>query len=74
MRTTRLSQVCGRVACGAILGAGVLLTAGCYERVVGASGPGAGQYKVQERYQEDSWLDRQVYGEEAKPGTRKKPE
>lgn len=57
---------------GFVLGAAVVLSTlgGCYSRVVGASGPGASQYNVQEPYQKDTWIDEQVYGEREKRPNR----
>lgn len=56
---------------GVVLAAAVLSTlGGCYSRVVGASGPGASQYNVQEPYQKDSWIDEQIYGEREKRPNR----
>jgi hypothetical protein len=65
-----------------VVAAGVALLAcaamsGCYEKIVGARGPGADQYSVSERYQESSTLDNWIWGEDApreeyrtKPGIR----
>lgn len=57
---------------GVVLGAAMLMSTlgGCYSRVVGASGPGASQYNVQEPYQKDTWIDEQVYGEREKRPNR----
>lgn len=54
--------------CAAAALFGGLALGGCYERVVRATGPGAGQYQVQEKYQEDYWVDRQVFGEDSPKG------
>ncbi len=60
------------LAAGVVLGAAMLMSTlgGCYSRVVGASGPGASQYNVQEPYQKDTWIDEQVYGEREKRPNR----
>ncbi|MBC7835478.1 MAG: hypothetical protein H7Y88_10325 [Phycisphaerales bacterium] len=47
-------------ACGLCLVGG-----GCYERVVGAHGPGADQYNVSDPYQESSEVDRWIFGDDA---------
>ncbi|MBL0870122.1 MAG: hypothetical protein IBJ18_06040 [Phycisphaerales bacterium] len=59
-------------AAGVVLGAAALMSTlgGCYSRVVGASGPGASQYNVQEPYQKDTWIDEQIYGEREKRPSR----
>jgi hypothetical protein len=41
--------------------------AGCYERVVGARGPGAGSVRVEQPYQTDNQLDRWIFGQETTP-------
>lgn len=40
--------------------------AGCYERVVDASGPNAGSANVQPSQRSDTWLDRAVFPEKGK--------
>lgn len=49
---------------GAVI-AGVMLTlpvAGCYERTIAVRGPGAARETVQQPYQEEYWIDRQIFG------------
>jgi hypothetical protein len=48
-----------------VLGGGILMcvtAGGCYERVVGARGLGAGAYDVNQPYQENSHLDDWIFG------------
>jgi hypothetical protein len=40
-----------------------LVAGGCYQRVVGAKGLGAGAYDISEPYQENSKVDDWVFGE-----------
>ena len=40
--------------------------AGCYERVVDASGPNAGSANVQRSERSDTWLDRAVFPDKGK--------
>jgi hypothetical protein len=40
---------------------------GCYERVVGARGPGAGAVRVEQSYQTDNAVDRWIFGEQNDP-------
>jgi hypothetical protein len=55
----------GRWVLGAMFLAGTLtMLGGCYERVVGARGLGADQYKVSEPYQENSKIDDWIFGEQ----------
>jgi hypothetical protein len=63
------------VRVGSVAACGVILTAaaGCYERVVGAKGLGADQYGVQEPYQEQSAVDRWIWGDDAKDQARSGP-
>jgi hypothetical protein len=46
----------------AILACGAMLP-GCYQRVVGAKGLGAGAYDISEPYQENSKADDWLFGE-----------
>ncbi|MBY0111263.1 MAG: hypothetical protein K2Y21_00470 [Phycisphaerales bacterium] len=46
--------------------AAVASLAGCYERVVDASGPNAGSADVQPGYRSDTWLDRAVFPDKGK--------
>lgn len=67
----RARSVAFAAGMGVVLGAAMLMSTlgGCYSRVVGASGPGASQYNVQDPYQRDTWIDEQIYGErEKRPG------
>lgn len=50
------------------LGSGIiaLALAGCYERVVDASGPNAGSANVQPSERSNTWLDRAVFPEKGK--------
>jgi hypothetical protein len=50
-----------------ILAAGTFCLTGCYERVVSAKGLGAERIETQERYQQDTKVDRWFYGNEQKP-------
>lgn len=51
----------------ALLGAvASLALAGCYERVVDASGPNAGNANVQPSERSDTWLDRTVFPDKGK--------
>ncbi|HVU64142.1 MAG TPA: hypothetical protein VHC70_09205 [Phycisphaerales bacterium] len=62
----RSSQVRSGVVLGLVLGAAVfacLSAGGCYKRVVGARGLGAGAYDVSEPYQENSKVDDWLFGE-----------
>lgn len=42
--------------------AAMLSLGGCYERVVGAKGLGSDRIKTEEPYQQDTELDRWIYG------------
>lgn len=55
-----------RIAVLLIAGWAVLGAAGCYRRVVSASGPGADDYQVSESYQESSKLDQWFWGDDGK--------
>ena len=49
---------------------GAMTCSGCYTKVVGASGPAAEQYKIEQSDRSDTWLDRQVFGDEPAPRTK----
>lgn len=65
--TSSLRPAASRTAVLAITLVAVASLAGCYERVVGARGPGAGAVRVEQPYQSDSQLDRWIFGEETTP-------
>ncbi|MBX3359615.1 MAG: hypothetical protein KF745_14445 [Phycisphaeraceae bacterium] len=44
-----------------------LLMGGCYERVVGAKGPGSDQYSVEQKYQSNSAVDDWIFGPQKQP-------
>lgn len=56
--------VCTRLALGLVIALTPLVCSGCYRRVIRASGPGATSIEVSEPYQEQSALDRWIYGED----------
>ncbi len=56
-----------------VLAALALACSGCYSKVVGATGPAAEQYRVEQSDRSDTWLDRQVFGEEPSSGTNPRP-
>ncbi len=73
---THAGRSCGRarlsmaLGLGAMYGAMLLTASGCYSKVTGASGPAAGQYRVEQSDRTDTWIDRQVFGEETPTKTR----
>jgi hypothetical protein len=61
-RSSARSAVLFALALGAA-GAMCVSTGGCYRRVVGARGLGAGAYDISEPYQTNSKVDDWVFGE-----------
>lgn len=61
--SVRLIGRCAGAAALLVVGA---TFAGCYERVVDASGPNSGTANVQPGYRSDTWLDRAVFPEKGR--------
>lgn len=69
----RSTSLAVRIGLLAMLAAGASTLGGCYERVVGARGLGADQYRVSEPYQENSKLDDWVFGEQKRDTRTPRP-
>jgi hypothetical protein len=65
LRTPNPRTLLRGLSLAGLLIAGVVLTlptAGCYERTISVRGPGAARETVQQPYQEEYWIDRQIFG------------